>query len=341
MNASLFEKRIRLILLAAVLLPALGHAQGLTKLRFTLDFKFSGETAHLMMAKARGYYEKEGLDVQIDVGSGSAAAVSRLASGAYDLGIGDITTLIEALSNNPGQVKVQAVYQLYQRAPFTIYTLKKYGITSAEQLNGKKVAAAAFESTRRVWPIAAPKMGLVSPGIQWVTTDFALKETALLRGDVDAMTSFEAGISTIYTRGVKREDVVVFRFADYGVKLYGSAILATTKLIEENPKAVAAFLRVSNRALKEAMANPPEAVRFVKLREPLVDEALELERFKSTVRYFLTPDTKSVGLGAIDRAELENQVNEVAAVLGLKNKPSVDLIFNSNFLPPRAERTIN
>jgi len=327
------------LLLAAIFLaPGAALAQ-LTKVKLTLDWKFGGETAPFMMAKAKGYYEQEGLDVQVDAGSGSSASVGRVASGAYDFGLGDITTLIEFFSNNPGPTRLQAVYQLYQRAPFTIFTLKKTGITSAEQLNGKKVAAGPMESTRRVWPIAAPKMKLENPGIQWVSMDFALKDTALIRGDVDAMTAFEGSISNIYPLGVKPEDLVIFRFADYGVKLYGNAILANAKLINENPKAVAAFLRASNRAIKEAMLNPVEAVKYVKQREPLVHEAIEIDRFKITMRY-LRPETQQDGLGSVNMQDLRAQVDDVTATLGLKNKVGAEVIFNPAFLPAKAERAV-
>ena len=66
----------------AVLLAGGEASAQATKLKLTLDWKFGGETAPFMMAKAKGYYEKEGLDVQIDAGNGSAAAVNRVASGA-------------------------------------------------------------------------------------------------------------------------------------------------------------------------------------------------------------------------------------------------------------------
>ena len=332
---------LRAVALSIGLVLASGNACAQpTKLKLTLDWKFGGETAPFVMAKAKGYYEQEGLDVQIDAGSGSAAAVTRVAGGAYDLGLGDITTLIEFYSNNPNDKRLQAVYQLYQRAPFTIFTLKKTGITSAEQLNGKKVAAGAMESTRRVWPIAAPKMKLTNPGIQWVTMDFALKDSALLRGDVDAMTAFEGSISNIFPLGVKPEDLVVFRFADYGVKLYGNAILATSKLIAENPKAVAGFLRASNRALKEAIANPPEAIRYLKQRDPLTNEALETDRFRITTRYLAPAETRADGLGAMDMKVLENQIEDVVNVYSLKNKPSAETLFNTSFLPAKAERVL-
>jgi NitT/TauT family transport system substrate-binding protein len=155
------------------------------------------------------------------------------------------------------------------------------------------------------------------------------------------MTAFEGSISNIYPLGVKAEDLVVFRFSDYGVKLYGNAILANAKLIKEHPNALAAFLRASNRAIKEAMANPVEAVRFVKQREPLVREDIEVDRFRITMRYLVTPETRHDGLGSINLQDLRNQVDDVTAALGLKNKPNADQIFNPAFLPTKAERAVH
>ena len=62
--------------LSVVLLAAASASAQPTKLKLTLDWKFGGETAPFVMAKAKGYYDQEGLDVQIDAGNGSAAPPS-------------------------------------------------------------------------------------------------------------------------------------------------------------------------------------------------------------------------------------------------------------------------
>ena len=88
--------------------------------------------------------------------------------------------------------------------------------------------------------------------------DPPLRETMLVRGDVDAITGFTfTSLLNLEARGAKAADVVVLPYADYGVKLYGNVIIASPKLVKENPAAIKAFCRPSPRAPKDVMANPP------------------------------------------------------------------------------------
>lgn len=70
-------------------------APKLTPIKFTLDFRITGQTSPFFLAQSKGYYRDEGLDVSIDVGSGSVASITRIASGVYQMGLGDISSLIE------------------------------------------------------------------------------------------------------------------------------------------------------------------------------------------------------------------------------------------------------
>ncbi len=69
--------------------------------------------------------------------------------------------------------------------------------------------------------------------------DPPLRETMLVRGDVDAITGFTfTSLLNLEARGAKASDVVVMQYADYGVKYYGNVIIASPKLIKENPEAI-------------------------------------------------------------------------------------------------------
>ena len=314
-------------------------AQPLTKIRYTLDWRYDGQFAAFMMAKAKGYFEKEGLDVTLDSGAGSVASINRIVGGAYDVANADLSVVIEFLGNNPAQVgKFQAVYLLYNRSPMIIQTLKNTGIRKPQDLAGRKMAGSLSESARKAFPIYARAIGIDPNSITWITVEPALRENLLVRGDVDALPGFALDRISLIARGAKEDDIVTFSYSDAGLKLYGGAVLASVKLIEENPKAVAALLRAVNRAMIETIADPEEAIKYLKGFDPLLDPKMELRKLKILLQVIDTDFAQRNGLGAIVTTDLESQVENITAAYGLKTKPEAGRIFNANFIPPRPER---
>ena len=308
------------------------------KIRFTLDWIVQGQHAPFLLAKTRGYFEQEGLDVTIDAGNGSAGTLQRLAGGAYDVGFADISSFIEFLGNNPQTPRMQAVYMVHERNPNMLFALKKSGINKPTDLKGKKISGPVFSSTRKTWPLFAKATGLDVNSVTWQNVAPDLVEQAAVRGDVDLGSGFPTQAQIYYRLGVKPEDLVMIRYADYGVDLYGNTLLATSKLIAENPQALTRFLRALNRGMKDTIADPAAATKAVIARNNLLNEADELEKLKLILEFVDTANTRSDGLGSIRKLRLENQVDDIYSAYGLKSKPSADLIFNSSFLPARSER---
>ncbi len=312
----------------------------LIPVKYTLDFRVTGQIAPFFLALSKGYYRDEGLDLTFDVGNGSVSTITRIASGVYQMGSGDISSLIEFNSQNPGTPYVQAVYQYYNRAPFVIIGRKDKGVTNDfKSLQGKKVAAAAVEATRRAWPMVARKVGMSPNAFEWSTTDFSSRDNVMVRGDVDAATYFHDSATSLFAR-MKMEDLSILKYSDAGVNLYGNAILASSNLIAQNPKVIAGFLRATNRAIIETLADPIPSIAATKQREPILDEKVELDRWKITAQYLAAPDTQSHGIGDIRKLYLERQVDEVVDIFALKNRPNAETIFNSSMLPPKSERMV-
>ena len=327
------------VLALAAALPASAQE---TKIKFTLDWRFEGPSALFLAAQAKGYFKQEGLDVTIDAGAGSGAAVTRVATGAYDMGFADISALIEFIGNNPGAVsKPQAIYMVYESTPSAVLALKKSGIKSPADLAGKTLGAPVFDAGRKAFPVLARANKLDLSKVQWKTMDPPLRETMLQRGDVDAITGFTfTSFLGLTARGVKEDDIVMFKYNDYGAELYGNAVIASPKFLVDHPAAVRGFLRAINRAIKDVIANPDAAIAYVKQRDPLIAEGTELKRLKMAIEFVDTPVARKEGLGAINKVRFDTTIERVVAAFGIKNQVPSDGIFNSSFLPPASERRL-
>ncbi|MGH8858925.1 MAG: ABC transporter substrate-binding protein, partial [Polaromonas sp.] len=185
------KKRVFLRTAAALALAtAFAAAQAqTTPIKFQLDWRFEGPAALFLTPAAKGYFKDAKLDVSIDAGNGSGGAVTRVASGSYDMGFADLASVMEFHANNPDAPnKPVAVMMVYNNTPASVMALKKSGIKTPADLKGKKLGAPVFDAGRRAFPVFAKANNIT--GFQWTAMDPPLRETMLVRGDVDAITGF-------------------------------------------------------------------------------------------------------------------------------------------------------
>jgi NitT/TauT family transport system substrate-binding protein len=267
--------------------------------------------------------------------------VTRVASGAYEMGFADIAALMEFHANNPtAPNKPVAVMMVYNNTPAAVLALKKSGIKSPADLNGKKLGAPVFDGGRKAFPIFA-KANKVS-GVAWTSMDPPLRETMLVRGDIDAITGFSfTSLLNLEARGIKAEDIVILPYQDYGVKLYGNAVIASEEFIKKNPEAVKAFLRAFTRGVKDVIADPKGAVATVKARDGIINDELELKRLKLVMEgTVLTADAKAEGFGSVSAPRLTLMASQVSDAYATKNRVDPNAAWNGSFLPPAAERDV-
>jgi NitT/TauT family transport system substrate-binding protein len=339
MNKRFFLQSAAALCLAGT--SVLAQAQALTPIKFQLDWRFEGPGALFLQPIAKGYFKQAGLDVSLDAGTGSGAAVQRVASGTYDMGFADLAALMEFHANNPDAPnKPVAVMVVYNNTPAAVMALKKSGIKSPADLAGKKLGAPVFDAGRRAFPIFQKSNAI--PSVNWVSMDPPLRETMLARGDVDAITGFSfTSLLNLEARGVKMDDVVVFPYAQHGVKLYGNVIIASPKLIRENPNAIKAFLSAFAKGAKEVMANPDASIEYVKQRDAIINVDLEKRRLRMAIDAVVaSPDARAEGFGQLNPGRLSLMASQVSDAFNTKTRVSPEAVWNGSFLPAKAELNI-
>ncbi|MFN3346333.1 MAG: ABC transporter substrate-binding protein [Candidatus Bipolaricaulaceae bacterium] len=331
---------MRRSLLVLAILGTLGFwATAQTPVKFTLDWAYQGPQAPFLVALYKGYFAAEGLDVSLDRGYGSADAVTKIATGVYDLGFADINSMIEFNVRNPERALL-AVAIVYDYAPFSIVTLRGRGIEKPQDLVGRTLGAPAGDASRRLFPVFAKVTGIDPTAVNWVTMEPGLRERLLVLGQVDAISAhFFTAVLNLKAMGVPEEDIVVLLYAKHGLDLYGNAVMCSPKLLQDKPEVVRAFLRALTKAWHDTLANPEEAIAYVKQRDPLIDPAVELERLRLAINVcMLTPDVLERGFGDARPERLAKAIALVVEGFGLAYTPKVEEVFTSAYLPPLAER---
>ncbi|PWE51288.1 ABC transporter substrate-binding protein [Thioclava sp. NG1] len=317
-------------------------AQAETKMPFALDWKFEGPSAPYFLAIDEGFYGEARLEVEISEGKGSLDAIPKVATGAYPVGFADINSLMKFLDQNPG-APVTAVMMVYDKPPFAVVGRKSQGVNEPKDLEGKVLGAPPPDGAWAQFPIFAKEASLDMDKIKVEPVGFPTREPMLTEGKVDAVTGFSFSSTLNLKRlGVGMEDQSVLLMADYGVALYGNAIIVNTDYAKAHPEEITGFIKATAEGWKAAVADPGKAVDALLKRNPAADKDLETERLQMAIdANVLTDYVKENGMGGIDADRMATAIEQTKTVYEFQNAPDAALYFDSAYLPDAAERKID
>ncbi|WP_114964725.1 ABC transporter substrate-binding protein [Alkalilacustris brevis] len=321
----------------ALATPALGQ----TAMPFALDWQFEGPSAPYFLAIDNGHFEAEGLSVEVTAGQGSLDAIPKVATGAFPVGFADMASLIKFLDQNPG-APVTAVMMLYDKPAFAVVGRKSQGVEVPSDLHGKVLGAPPPDGAWAQFPAFASANDLDMSQITIEPVGFPTREPMLAQGEVDAVTgfSFTSFLNTARL-GVDEDDISVILMADWGLELYGNAIIVNTDFAAENADHVTGFLRAVAHGLQDTVNDPASGVAAIALRNPALDEGLELRRLELALRDNIITDwVLENGVGGIDEARFARSIDQIAETYEFVNEPDISLYFDDSFLPDDGSRMI-
>lgn len=328
------------VLGALIVAPSAAAPARARQVKFTTDWVWQGVYAPYAVAAAKGFFAQEGLEVEVDRGTGSADTAVKIAAGAYDFGVVDLAVLVEFNARNPNN-ELRAIGVIYNYSPLSVMTLRNHGIATPRDLEGRKIGAPAGSAARVLFPAFARVAGIDKDRVEWVTVSGALREPMLVRREVDATAPFLDALLTLKGLGVPAENVIVFHYPRYGLDLYGLGIVARPETLERRPEVARGVMRAVIRAWQYSLRHPDEMVDILATRDPLIRKDVEKERFLlAKERLVLTPEVNAYGIGYASRERLYRHIGVVTETVGLPRRIAIDDLYTGRFLPPREQRLL-
>ena len=280
----------RLTLMAAALFALIAgpaFAQGKDKVVLLLNWYVYSEHAPFFLGKARGYYDQEGIDLDIQEGRGSGVTVQAVAAGTANFGYADVPTMIKAASKG---APVVAVGVALQTSPMSVMGYADRNIRKPADIKGKTVAVTPGDSMSQIWPLFLKKTGLSDADFKTVSGDAQTKLNAVINNQADLLLGYVMD-QAIKLQDVTHKQVYPIRFADYGVNMVSSGIIVQKDFLKQKPDLVKRFMRATTKSLEEAAKNPAAAVDAMLAANPKSGvKETALVGMKNTAALYKGPD---------------------------------------------------
>src|SRR6267142_2279584 len=260
-NGRMTMIRVIAAISAALIWTALSvlPASAADKVVLMLNWYVYGEHAPFYYGKAKGIYAAEGIDLEIQEGRGSAATTQAVAAKTADFGYVDVPTMTRgAVKGAP----VVATGVLLQTSPMSAMGFVEKNIRKPEDIKGKTVATTPGDSMSQIWPLFLKKTGLKESDFKIVSGDAQTKVNAVINGQADLLLGYVMDQS-MKIKDATGKDVYPIKFADYGINMVSSGMVANSDYVKANTDLVKRFMSATTKAVEAAEKDPKAAAQSI------------------------------------------------------------------------------
>ena len=279
-------RTISLLLLALAWPPSVWAADELQpitlQLRWLHQFQFSG----YHMAKEKGFYRDEGLDVTIVPGGPGLAPAYEVLEGRAHYGVGNIEVLSLFLEGKP----LVALAALYQHSPSILLVRQDSDIYNVRDLRGKRIMLFPGHDDPELLAMLRTQ-GLTSEDIQRQDTSTDIND--LIKGNTDAFNGYLT--NEPYFMEEQGVGSRIINPRDYGIDFYSDLLFTTQSELRNHPERVAAFRRASLKGWSYALNYPEETIQVLATRYGVHKSFNHLRYEANLVREMVLPELVELG----------------------------------------------
>jgi NitT/TauT family transport system substrate-binding protein len=299
-----------------------------------LDYVVRGNHAMFFVAKKKGYFEKQGINVTaIQRGTGSPNAMRLVGNGNADFGFGDLPTLAVARSQD---VPVVALAAVNQHSPLGMLALtSKHKLTKPQDLKGLNVGVQPSGSTYIFLKAFLAANGMSMDDIKQSTVNPPY-ENYLLLGRVDTVPGYiDAEVPELEAKAGGPGSLSIMQGSDFGYTVYGSGLFTSQKMIAEHSDVVQRFVNAYMQAFADVARNPNEAADIIVDANPeyATKKDVLVKQIEADIKgTFFSPDTKTNGLGWMTKDGWAKTTKILLDQGAMKTAIDLDAAFNDKYL---------
>jgi NitT/TauT family transport system substrate-binding protein len=265
-SVSIFGRAIAPMLGMALALAAPESVSAKDNVILQLDWLASGQKSAPYAGKALGYFDAEGIEIEIRRGTGAADALNKVATGAASYAYCDISNV---MMMRPKGALAKAIFAIDSMAPHAIITRKDTRIRSFKDLPGTTVGTAPTASSNLFFPLILADAKIDPSTVRIVNAEPAALSAMLITKRVDSAMLWITNAPML--AGAAKEvgaEILVLPFSDEGMHMYSSVLIAADEQLEKNPDLTRRFLRAMKKSFLYMRHHAEETARMVDAANP-------------------------------------------------------------------------